>query len=133
MPVGGPIPLNRYWAFRKTVAQTRGERIESLAAQLGLPRAALESRPDVAAFCQPAAVPVQAFADPDPFRQLTYASPLEAKRAIAQFLGGALATLPADQLQAINAVVGATLNKQEVLTQVGSCVARPSPEVPDAQ
>jgi hypothetical protein len=133
VPVDGPIPLNRYRAFRKTAAQTRGERIEALAAQLGLPRAALESRPDVAALCQPAAIPVQAFADPDPFRQLTYASPLEAKRAIAQFLGRALATLPADQLQAINAVVGATLNKQEVITQVRSCVACPSPEVPDAQ
>ena len=133
MPVDGPIPLNRYRAFRKTAAQTRGERIEALAAQLGLPRAALESRPDMAALCQTSAIPVQAFVDPDPFRQLTYASSLEAKRAIAQFLGRALATLPVDQLQAINAVVSATLNKQEVLAQVRSCVACSSPEAPDAQ
>jgi hypothetical protein len=41
LPVDGPIPLNRYRAFRKTAAQTRGERIEALAAQLGLPREAL--------------------------------------------------------------------------------------------
>lgn len=133
LPVDGPIPLNRYRAFRKTVAQGRSERIEALAAQLGLPRAALESRPDVAVLVQPGEIPAQAFVDPDPFRQLTYASPLEAKRAIAQYLGRALATLPADQLEAINVVVGTTLNKQEVLAQVRECVVRPSEELPDAE
>jgi hypothetical protein len=133
LPVDGPIPLNRYRAFRKTAAQTRSERIEALAAQLGLPREALESRPDVAVLIQPGEIPAQTFVDPDPFRQLTYASPLEAKRAIAQYLGRALATLPADQLEAINVVVGTTLNKREVLAQVRACVVRPSEELPDAE
>ena len=78
-------------------------------------------------------MPTQAFADPDPFRQLTYASPLEAKRAIAQCLGRALATLPTAQLEAINLVVATTLNKQEVLGQLRACLAHPSEELPDAE
>ncbi|MDB0542809.1 DDE-type integrase/transposase/recombinase [Ralstonia solanacearum] len=133
LPVGGPIPLNRYRAFRKTAVQARGERIEALAATLGLPRAALESRPDVAALVVPDTMPVQAFVDPDPFQQLTYASALEAKRAIAQYLGRPLATLPVDQLQAINVIVGTTLNKQDVLARVCACVTQPSEELPNAE
>jgi hypothetical protein len=66
-----------------------------------------------------------AFANPNPSRQLTYASPLEAKRAIAQCLGRALATLPTAQLEAINLVVTTTLNKQEVLGQLRACLAHP--------
>ncbi|MGF6988064.1 hypothetical protein QFZ99_007628 [Paraburkholderia atlantica] len=133
LPVNGPIPLNRYRSFRKTAVQARGERIEALAANLGLPRAALESRPDVAALVEPDTMQVQAFVDPDPFRQLGWTSALEAKRAIAQYLGRPLATLPVDQLQAINAIVATTLNKQDVLAQVRACVTQPSEEPPDAE
>jgi hypothetical protein len=66
-----------------------------------------------------------AFADPDPFWQLTYAPPLEAKRAIAQCLGRALSTLSTAQLEAINLVVATTLKKQEVLGQLCACLAHP--------
>ena len=41
-PVGGPIPLHRYRRFKKTATQQRVERLEALAAQLLLPRAAVE-------------------------------------------------------------------------------------------
>ncbi len=133
LPVDGPIPLNRYRAFRKTAAQTRSERIEQLAAQLNLPREALDSRPDVAILVQSDEIPTQAFADPDPFHQLSYASALDAKRAIAQYLGRALATLPVGQLTRINAIVGTTLNKQDVLTQVRACVESESEDPSDAE
>lgn len=122
LPVGCPIPLNRYRAFKKSAAQTRADRIETLAAQLELPRAALESRPDVAAFIRPEGLPAQAFADPDPFNQLTYPSILAAKRAISEFLGLPLAKLSADQLARINELVQSTLNKQEVLARVRACI-----------
>jgi hypothetical protein len=39
-PVGGPIPLFRYRTFKKTRGEEKADRIESLANQLGLPRAA---------------------------------------------------------------------------------------------
>jgi hypothetical protein len=44
-PIGGPIPLHRYRAFKKTLTQRRAERIEALAVQLALPRAALAGHP----------------------------------------------------------------------------------------
>lgn len=96
LPVGGPIPLNRYRAFRKTAVQARGERIEALATKLGLPRAALESRPDVAALVQPEVMPVQAFVDPDPFRQLTYVAPgsQTRDRPVSRAATGDLASRP---------------------------------------
>ena len=40
-PIDGPIPLHRYRRFKKTRTQKRAERIEGLAEQLSLPRAAL--------------------------------------------------------------------------------------------
>ena len=43
-PIGGPIPLHRYRSFKKVRANERIGRIETLAARLGLPRAALEGR-----------------------------------------------------------------------------------------
>jgi hypothetical protein len=123
LPVAGPIPLHRYRAFKKTAAQTRADRIERLAGQLELPRAALESRPDVAIFSRPGGVPTVAFSDPDPFHQLTYPTALAAKRAISDALGLPLAKLSPGQLDQINAILQATLNKQEVLARVRACVA----------
>ncbi|MDD2762219.1 MAG: IS481 family transposase [Methylomonas sp.] len=122
LPVGGPIPLNRYRSFKKSSAQTRADRIELLAAKLELPRAAMESRPDVAECIRPDVIPTQAFADPDPFNQLTYPNALAAKRAISELLGMPLAKLPADQLARINELVQSTLNKQEILARVRACV-----------
>jgi hypothetical protein len=40
-PVSGPIPLNRYRAFKRGAAGERADRIRSLADQLKLPIAAL--------------------------------------------------------------------------------------------
>jgi hypothetical protein len=122
IPVGGPIPLHHYRAFKKTRAQTRADRIEALAANLDLPRAALESRPEMAAFSMPDSLPAKAFADPDPFQEFSYPTPLAAKRAIADFLGLPLAKLPPDQLERINTIVNETLNKQDVLARVRACV-----------
>src|SRR5919108_4441152 len=44
-PIDGPIPLHRYRSFKKTRSQQRAERIEDLAKQLSLPRAALSEYP----------------------------------------------------------------------------------------
>jgi hypothetical protein len=114
--------LNRYRAFKKSVTQKRADRIELLATQLELPRAALENRPDVAVLVRTEDIPTQTFADPDPFDQLTYPSTLAAKRAISELLGLPLAKLPTDQLARINALVQSTLNKHEVLAQVHACI-----------
>jgi len=66
-----------------------------------------------------------AFSDPDPFQQLTYPTVLAAKRAISDVLGLPLAKLAPGQLDQINAILQATLNKQEVLARVRACVVPP--------
>ncbi len=117
-PVGRPIPLYRYRAFKKTPTQQRADRIEALAEQLALPRVALENSPEAALLLGNSEVPVIRFTDPDPFQEFTYPNALAAKRAIADYLGIALAKLPPEQLDWINALVSGTLNKRQVLGQV---------------
>jgi hypothetical protein len=86
-PLGGPIPLHRYRSFKKTRTQKRADRIEGLAEQLSLPRAALSDDPTLAASLSTVEVAKQPFSDPDPFHELAFPSALDAKRAIADHLG----------------------------------------------
>ena len=90
-PVGGPIPLYRYRTFKKSPTQQRADRIEALAEQLALPRAALEGNPRAALLIRNTQVPVTMFTDPDPFQELAYPNVLVAKRAIADYLAIPLA------------------------------------------
>jgi hypothetical protein len=85
-PVGGPIPLYRYRTFKKSPTQQRADRIERLAEQLALPRAALEGNPRAALLIRNTEVPVTMFMDPDPFQEFAYPNVLAAKRAIADYL-----------------------------------------------
>jgi hypothetical protein len=84
-PAGGPIPLHRYRRFKKTKFEQRADHIEALAAQLQLPKAALEA---TRARLTPlkAELPTKPFVDPDPFHELAFRSALDAKRAIADYL-----------------------------------------------
>ena len=117
-PISDPIPLHRYRRFKKSKLQQRADRIEALAAQLHLSRKALEDRPDVLIPPPGASLPSQPFVDPDPFHEITFLSVIDAKRAIASYLGQPLAKLPPEQLDYINALVGETLQKQEVMARV---------------
>jgi hypothetical protein len=117
-PIGGPIPLHRYRQFKKSKLQQRADRIEALAAQLQLSKYALEDRPDVLVSLQGTSPLSRPFVDPDPFHELTFPSVIDAKRAIASYLGQPLAKLPPEQLDYINALVGETLQKQEVMARV---------------
>src|SRR4029453_18087217 len=64
-PVSGPIPLHRYQRWKATKTQQRADELEVLAAQLALPRAAVEALtqriPLPAGLPTPAVIP---FADP---------------------------------------------------------------------
>jgi hypothetical protein len=117
-PVGGPIPLHRYRRFKKTAFEQRADRIEALATQLQIPRAALDG---VAPLPHAGAAPaplVPPFADPDPFQEFTYPSALAAKRAIADALVMPLAKLPPEQLTALDGFLAQTLRKSDVLAYV---------------
>jgi hypothetical protein len=116
--VGGPIPLYRYRTFKKSPTQQRADRIEALAEQLALPRAALEGNPRAASLIRNTEVSVTMFTDPDPFQEFAYPNVLAAKRAIADYLAMPLAKLPPEQLEWINSLVETTLSKKEVIEQV---------------
>ncbi len=117
-PSAGPIPLHRYRRFKKTHSEQRADRIEGVAAQLSLPRAALSDYPTLSAPLTEVAPVTQPFADPDPFHELTFPSALEAKRAIADHLGLPLAKLSPEQLDALNALLRMTLAKPTVWEHV---------------
>jgi hypothetical protein len=110
-PIDGPIPLHRYRSFKKTRAQQRGDRIEELAQQLSVPRAALSDYPTLSSTLPPVSPVTQPFTDPDPFHELTFPSAIEAKRAIADRLGMPLAKLTPEQLSALNTLLAETLAK----------------------
>jgi hypothetical protein len=116
-PVGGPIPLHRYRRFKHTAYEKRAERIDALAEQLRLPRAAVDGPYPVAL---PVAAPpsVTPFVDPDPFHEFTYPSALKAKQAIADELMMPLAKLPREQLDALETLLSHTLRKSDVLDYV---------------
>ena len=113
-PIDGPIPLHRYRSFKKTRSQKRVERIEGLAEQLALPRAALSAYPALSSSLSALPADTQPFADPDPFHQLAFVSALDAKRAIADHLGMPLAKLTPEQLKALNTLLADTLAKPVV-------------------
>jgi hypothetical protein len=113
-PSGGPIPLHHYHSFKKTPTQKRADRIEGLAEQLSVPRAALSDYPTLSSSLSAVEAVKQPFADPDPFHQLMFPRALDAKRAIADHLGLPLAKLSPEQLAALNTWLAATLAQQTV-------------------
>jgi hypothetical protein len=118
LPVGSPIPLHRYRSFKKTRTAKRADRVEALAKQLQLPATAIGKVPWETPQDNLISFPVQPFVDPDPFQELSFPNPLAAKRAIADYLGRALAKLTPEQMDKVNSILEETLNKQEVMQQV---------------
>jgi hypothetical protein len=116
--VDGPIPLHRYRSFKKTRAQQQGDRIEGLAQQLSVPKAALTDYPTLSSTLSPVRPTTQPFTDPDPFYELTFPNAIEAKRAIADHLGMPLAKLSPEELSALNTLLADTLAKPVVWDHV---------------
>jgi hypothetical protein len=119
--VNGPIPLGRYRSFKKTKQQKRAERIEILAGEIQLSRAALDNNTNagtLAAFARVQEMPKTTFNDPDPFIEFTFTDRVAAKQAIASELGKPLAKLNPEQLDTINSIVAETLNKRLIFEQI---------------
>ena len=123
LPAGGPIPLHRYRKHRKSRREVRADQVGALAGKLALPRAALsgedgvvmvDAGPDVGA----AKMPVRPFRDPDPFRELGFANPIAARRAIADEVRLPLAKLSDDDRAFIDALLARTLARPEILSAV---------------
>ena len=58
------------------------------------------------------------FKDPDPFQEFTYPGVLEAKIAIANYLGIPLTKLPEEDRQKIDTILARTLLKKEIIDEV---------------
>jgi hypothetical protein len=117
--IGGPIPLHRYRKHRKSRREIRADQVAVLADKLVLPCAAVSGE-DGVVMTRPAAaaVTVQPFRDPDPFRELTFASPLAARRAIADEVRLPLAKLSDEDRAFIDALLARTLARAEVLAAI---------------
>jgi hypothetical protein len=117
-PIAGPIPLNRYRAFKRTQADERADRIRELADQLGLPIAALTGASDVhvAAPAMTSDVPRQPFEAP--VAENSYPTILAAKLAIADEIAMPLAKLSPDDRAFIDDVLAETLTRAIVLAHV---------------
>jgi hypothetical protein len=123
LPVGGPIPLHRYRKHRKSRREVRADQVGLLAGKLALPRAALSGEDGVVMVRadpddRAAKVPVRPFRDPDPFRELGFASPIAARRAIADEVRLPLAKLSDDDRAFIDALLSRTLARPEILAAV---------------
>ncbi|MGI4799625.1 MAG: IS481 family transposase [Janthinobacterium lividum] len=123
MPVGGPIPLHRYRKHRKSRREVRADQVGVLAGKLALPRSALSGEDGVIMLGAqrpegPAEVPVRPFRDPDPFHELVFASPIAARRAIADEVRLPLGKLSDDDRAFIDALLSRTLARPEILAAV---------------
>ncbi len=118
-PIGKPIPLDSYRSFKKTPTQKRSDRIEALAKQLALPDSALGTvkLPVIKDNLIP--FPVQSFVDPDPFEELEFKNVIAAKVAIADYLLKPLAKLTPEQMATVDEILSKTLNKKEVMREIG--------------
>ena len=111
-PSGGPIPLHRYRRPRRSAVQRRADRIGDLARVISVPRTALSGDSGrLAHAADIVELRSQAFVDPDPYGQFTYASRLDALRGISDMLHLPLARLAEDDLAFVNELVGRTLEK----------------------
>lgn len=119
LPAGGPIPLHRYRKHRKSRREVRADEVGALAGKLMLPRSALTGEDAVVMTgAKPAEIPVRPFRDPDPFHELGFASPIAARRAIAEEVRLPLAKLSDDDRAFIDALLARTMARPEILAAV---------------
>jgi hypothetical protein len=120
-PAGAPIPLHRFRRYKKTRAEKRADTIEKLAREISLSKDALSVDTRVSeAFIKdiPDNTRFVEFQDPDPFNEFTFPNIIEAKKAIADYLGIPLSKLGPEQLEKINSILSDTLRKKDVMDKI---------------
>lgn len=123
-PSNGPIPLGTYRKFKKTQLEKKADDIGELAKQLSIPRTTLDGgnshvnqlldESDLREETPPS-IP---FAPLELGEETVYRSRLEAKTAIAHYLGIPLARLSDEQMIKINEILSETLEKKSVIAQI---------------
>ncbi|AVP87907.1 integrase catalytic subunit [Candidatus Phycorickettsia trachydisci] len=122
--VEGPIPINTYRAFKKTSIERRIDKISVIAKQISLPRSVLSGQlgDELKLLTQADMIeskpqPFVAFSEGE-IEQPCFQNALEAKLAIAKFVGRPLATLSETQRIAIDQLIREGLNKSALLGRV---------------
>jgi len=119
VPVAGPIPLNRYRAFKKTSVDEKADRIRQLADQLGLPIAALTGDTDFqlsTPITMREDLPRQLFNTES--QEYHYPNQVAAKLAIADEIAMPLAKLAPSDRSFIDHVLTETLVRSVVLARI---------------
>lgn len=124
-PSKGPVPLGTFRKPKKTNAEKRADHIGQLARQISIPRSALSGEKEttkallnganVTRLESHRSIP---FEDSDSFKQTLFKNKIDAKTAIAEYLGRPLARLKSVQIDEINHILNETLDKKTVLAQV---------------
>lgn len=120
-PSNGPIPLNSYRKHPKTKTEKMADDIASLAQLISVPLSVMTGN-DAQTIDQLEKARVitknQPFIPFDEEKIRFFIDKLEAKQAIARFLGKPLAELLPQQINAINEIVEETLNIEQVESRV---------------
>lgn len=125
-PTAGPIPLHTYRSFKKTKTEKQIDKIEALAKKLALPRSVLtgQTRSSLKLIQQAKLVDnEETYQQFIPFEEQNieiayFKTKIEAKLAIAKFLGKPLATIPEAQCKALDNLVAESLHKVTLLNKV---------------
>ena len=123
-PAAGPIPLHTYRSFKKTSQEKKLDEISDLAKRITLPRSVLSGRKEDVHLLEQSSLFEEKTLLFTPFKdkeieEISYfATPLEAKLAIASHLRRPLATLLIEQRQQIDGFITQTLHKETLLNKV---------------
>lgn len=124
-PEEGPIPFGKFRKHKKSSVEIKADRIGQLAKAISLPRSALSgskssdqallTQANILHLEKPNSTPF----DDNPFLQTeTFKNKLDAKTAIADYLGKPLSRLTDLQMAAINTILDESLDKKTVLEKV---------------
>ena len=124
-PEEGAIPFGKFRKHKKSSVELKADRIGELAKTISLPRSALSgingsdqallAQANIVQMEKPKSMPF----DNSPFLQpTTFKNKLDAKTAIADYLGKPLSRLTDPQIVAINTILDETLDKKTVLDKI---------------
>jgi hypothetical protein len=124
-PESGAVNLGTFRHHEKSTKAKQADKIEALAQTISIPISALSgqtgttksilSEAKIIREEAPQAIP---FDEPDPFDQRHFKNRIEAKTAIAKFLGRPLARLPPEELTHVNNILEQSLEKTIVMAEV---------------
>jgi transposase len=123
-PADGPIPLHTYRKATKTKREKQADKIEDLAKKISVPKSALTGMPDALPMLANTSESSKSIPFPEHLEAADFANPVEAKLAIAHYLGRPIGGMADESRSFIGALVLSTLNKREILSKIKSYFAQ---------